>query len=271
MKLSLLLTALLSIASISFAPSKGVQAMSFNEQEVNQNHFAVIAAPYHHGYNLVLVEQILGQQRCWAEKGNSPVQVEPLFLNFDFTNACKKSSDSNSYSIRFNGKDYGLDYLLDIVKKDGELHLVGIPRDKTKPQFFIGRPHGLNNGSLKIVLEPQWRLTKRAYGQKVTEHIYLSYDSPKSGELVSHTLPTSNPVTQPANNSATNAHQESHPKSITNVNNPQPINNYPQNVYQYQQPAYPVQVAPQQPSGNVYQYQQPAYPVQPLDNSYRRY
>ncbi len=136
MKLSLLLAAAISLASISFIPSQTVRASSFEEQELNQHQFAVIAAPYRHGYNLVVLEQIPGQQKCWAETGNSPTVIEPLFLNFDFTNACKRNSDSNNYSIRLNGRDYGLDYLTDIVEQDGELHIIGVPRDRSLPQLY---------------------------------------------------------------------------------------------------------------------------------------
>lgn len=177
MKLTLLLTAAISLSTFGLMPSKTVQASSFGEQVVNRERFAVIAAPYRHGYNLVVVEQIPGQKQCWSETGNSPTVVEPLFLNFDFTNACKRHSDSNNYSIRFNGQDYGMDYLTDIVEQDGELHLIGIPRDNTKPQIHIGRTHGLNSGSLKITLNPQWRLTKRTYGGNMTDHVYLSGNS----------------------------------------------------------------------------------------------
>ena len=184
---SLLLTAAISLSTFSFIPYRTVQASSFGEQEVNRERFAVIAAPYRHGYNLVVVEQIPGQKQCWSETGTSPTVVEPLFLNFDFTNACKRHADSNNYSIRFNGRDYGMDYLTDIVEQDGELHLIGIPRDSTKPQIHLGRTYGLSSGSLKITLDPQWRLTKRTYGGDTTDHIYLSGNSEQL-ESVSHAV-----------------------------------------------------------------------------------
>ncbi|MBE9046852.1 DUF3747 domain-containing protein [Pleurocapsales cyanobacterium LEGE 10410] len=170
-----------------------VRASSFGEQEVNRERFVVMASPYRHGHNLVIVEQIPGQKQCWSETGTSPTVVEPLFLNFDFTNACKRHSDSNNYSIRFNGQDYGMDYLTDIVEQDGELHLIGVPRDNTKPQIHLGRTHGLSSGSLKITLDPKWRLTKRIYGGNTTDHVYLSSNSELSEQSVSR-------VVQPANN-----------------------------------------------------------------------
>jgi hypothetical protein len=156
---------------ITFNPAK---AISFGEKEVEKDRFVVVAAPYHHGYNLLLIEQIPGKQKCWGENGLNPVKVNPLLLNFDFTGSCKRSTDSNNYSLRIDGKDYGLDYLFNIVKKDGELHLVATPRNPNQPEIFIGRTYGMSQGSLKIFLNPGWRLTKRTYEGETVEHIYLS-------------------------------------------------------------------------------------------------
>ena len=294
MRLSLLLTAAISIASLDFALLKSVRATTFKEQEVNQNQFAVIAAPYRHGYNLVVVEQISGQQKCWLETGSYPTKIEPLFLNFDFTDACKRSSDSNSYSIRFNGQDYGMDYLLNIVEQNGELHLVGVPRDSTKPQLHIGRTYGLSSGSLKIILNPQWHLTRRTHEENATEHIYLSNSSRQfsQGTQLSATYLQPNKVAaQPIDSYSQHPRPQNYPQPVpqpmSNVYQqpvypvqaaPQPMGNvYQQPVYSvqpvpqpmgnvYQQPVYPVQPAPQ-PMGNIYQ---PVYPVQPINNGYRQ-
>ena len=290
MKPSLVLSIAISLVAVSFIPSKTVRASSFGEQELNQNQFAVVAAPYRHGYNLLVLEQFPAQKKCWSEVGHSPTVIEPLFLNFDFTDACKRSSDSNSYSIRFNGKDYGMDYLTDIVEKDGELHLIGVPRDSNKPQLHIGRTHGLKSGSLKIVLDPQWRLTKRVHGNNTTEHIYLS--NTKSEKLVSHAVQP-----QPTNRPVYNAAPMMQPVTpTTNPNHQPPMpNNYQQPVYQqpvYQQPTsvypqqstvaptpqqptnvhpqpvyYPVAPTPQQPT-NVYP--QPVY-QQPVNAGYQQH
>ena len=256
MRLSLLLTAIISLTSMSFVPSKTVQASSFREQEINQDRFVVVAAPYRHGYNLMVVEQIPGQRRCWLEKGNSPTVIEPLFLNFDFTNACKRSSDSNNYSIRFDGLDYGMDYLTSIVEQNGELHLIGVPRDSNKPKLHIGRTHGFKAGSLKIILNPKWRLTKRVYGNNTTDHIYLSNSSESSTKLISHAVQPETPAQSP---------HEPAPNSTVAPPPTQPISHgyqapvppsYSQPVYQ--QPVYPAQTVPQQPVVNY----QPVYPVQ---------
>ena len=255
MKPSQLLQLLITAGTVStFFASPSVLASSFGEKEVDDNRFAVVAAPYRHGYNLMIVEQIPGQRRCWNEVGAKPTVIEPLFLQFDFTNSCIRSADSNGYSIRHQGEDYGLDYLLNVVKKDGELHLIGSPRDSSKPELHLGSTNGFASGSLKIELKPGWHLTKRTYQGNATQHIYLS-DSPEVAEqFVSQTFSASESVnSQPAVNA--------YPQQ-------QPANVYPQQpvAYPQQQPAnaYPQQPVayPQQQPTNVYPQQPVAYPQQ---------
>ena len=179
MKLSLLLKTVSLTVSIatSLLFSRPTQAVSFGEKEVNQNDFIVVAAPYRHGYNLMIVEQLPGARQCWSENGTNPVFVAPLLLNFDFTNDCKRSVDSNGYSVRLDGRDYGMDYLVNIVEAGGELQLVASSRDSETDDIVIGSTRGMGSGSLKIFLNPGWRLTKRTYEGTTTEHLYLSGDS----------------------------------------------------------------------------------------------
>lgn len=183
MKLSSVLKFFVVAAAVAnIVPTKAARAVSFGEREVDSSKFAVIAAPYRHGHNLMIVEQIPGRKQCWLEEGANPTVIDPLLLNFDFTNHCKRSFDSNGYSIRLDGKDYGMDYLLDVVEKDGELYLVATSRDSEQPELTIGKTNGLSDGSLKIHLSSGWRLTKRTYGNETTEHIYLSYTSSAATE-----------------------------------------------------------------------------------------
>lgn len=208
MKPSQLMQLLFTVTTIaSFSSFSSASALSFGEQEVNQNQFAVVAAPYRHGYNLLILEQIPGQRPCWSETGNNPTVIEPLFLEFDFTNACIRSSDSNNYSIRFAGEDYGLDYLLNVVKKEDELQLIGTPRDSSKPELVLGQTNGFKSGSLKIYLNPGWRLTKRTYEGNPTPHIYLSRASDKKEQIVSHSVPTNQQEAEVLSNSPQNSQQ----------------------------------------------------------------
>ena len=154
-------------------------AVTFDQQEIEQSQVIAIARPYGDGqYDLLVLQQIPGQRQCWSEVGNNPTTVEPLLLNFDFTGICDRSTDSNGYSIRLDGQDYGLYYLLRVVKRNGELVLVGTPRtDSTKPEIVVGTTKGITPGFLKISLAPGWRFTRRAYQGKVLSHIYLTGDS----------------------------------------------------------------------------------------------
>lgn len=157
--------------------SRPTQAVSFEETTVDQRDFVVVAAPYRHGYNLMILEQISGQRKCWSESGENPVFIDPLLLNFDFTDACKRSVDSNGYSLRLDGQDYGMDYLLSIIENNGELQLVATSRDPKQANILIGNTQGMGKGSLKIFLNPGWRLTKRTYEGTTTGHVYLSGNS----------------------------------------------------------------------------------------------
>ncbi len=164
-------------------------AATFDNQEVNSNNFIAATVPF--GSNqkqLLILEQVSPRQSCWSESGSNPVSIDLLLLKFDFTGICARSTDSNGYSIRMNGQDLGLDYLLRVVERDGEMVLVGTHRiDRQAPEIIIGRTKGKSNGSEKIFLDPGWRFTRRAYQGKALGHIYLTNDS------------ASLPVTQPSN------------------------------------------------------------------------
>lgn len=200
--------ALLATASFfSIGTLSPTTAATFDTAEVNANNFIAIAAPYgNNQHQLLLIEQVSNRKACWSENGSNPVSVEPLLLNFDFTGICGRTTDSNGYSIRMNGQDLGLDYLLRIIERDGELVLVGSHRiNRQAPDIEIGTTKGKSNGFKKIFLNPGWRLTRRTYQGKALGHIYLTSDStapatqplpPLSQPLPSTTQPLP-PLTQP--------------------------------------------------------------------------
>jgi len=176
--LPLKLAALATIAITSIIPLNPVKANTFEEQEVEQSNFIAVAEPFGgNQHNLLVIEQIPGKQACWSENGSNPVMVEPLLLNFDFTGHCRRATDSNGYSIRMEGVDYGLEYMLRIVERNGELVLIGTNRLNSKEEVEIGRTGGTGSGFTKIVLDPGWHFTKRVYQGKVLGHVYLSYTS----------------------------------------------------------------------------------------------
>ena len=182
MKLTLIgkLVAITTFALTGTIPWFPSQASPFDEKEVNQDDFIAIARPYgDNKYDLLILRQIPGQRQCWQEiESNSVTTIDPLLLNFNFAGSCERSTDSNGYSIRIDGKDFGLDYLLRVVKRKDELVLVGSHRsDPTQPNIVIGRTQGITSGFLKIDLDPGWRFTQRAYDGKTLSHVYVTGDS----------------------------------------------------------------------------------------------
>lgn len=183
--LSTKLSVLALTALSSFLPFNATQAVTFEETEVNQNEFIAVAQPYgENKYNLIVIEQIAGKNSCWSEGGSNPVNVELLLLNFDFSGHCRRSTDANGYSIRSDGQDYGLDILLNLVERDGNLLLIGINRkDSRQPPVVVGAAQGLNSQPMKIQLNPGWRFSKRTYEGKPLGHVYFSYDSATAGNV----------------------------------------------------------------------------------------
>ena len=96
--LQIALAATASIVTLgSLSPTT---AATFDSLEVNSNNFIAVAAPFgNNQHQLLIIEQISNRKPCWSENGSSPVTVEPLLLNFDFTGICGRSTDSNG--IRF--------------------------------------------------------------------------------------------------------------------------------------------------------------------------
>ena len=156
-----------------------VTAVDFGQQEVDLNKFIAIAVPHvGHSPHLVILEQISNSQQCWKESGTSPVVVEALLLNFNFTGICGRSTDSNGYSIRMANQDLGLLYKLKVIKHGNEFVLIGTYNTAPNaPVVEIGKTHGVSPGLTKIVLNPGWRFTKRTFNGKTVGHIYLTSDS----------------------------------------------------------------------------------------------
>ncbi len=176
-KLSALLLATIS----TMLPLNLVNASTFQEAEVNQEEFIAIAQPFgENKYNLIVIQQIPEKNSCWSEisENANPVNVDLLLANFDFSGHCRRSTDANGYSIRYNGEDYGLDFLLSLVEQDGQLILMGSNRRNLgQPPIIVGSSQGLNGQPMKIKLNPGWRFTKRSYEGKELGHVYFSYGS----------------------------------------------------------------------------------------------
>ena len=185
-------------ASLVTVPS--VKASTFEEKEIDQRQVVAIAAPYRHGYNLVIIEQVPGKDKCWSEQGIAPVAVDALLMNFDFSGHCNRATDSNGYSVRLGGEERGSDFLLKIVEQDHELLLVATQRDPKQPPLILGRTGGKSDGITKIFLNPGWRFTKRSYQGKELGHFYLSdsaitYTSPQQVQAQEVSVTTTVKVT----------------------------------------------------------------------------
>ena len=171
---------LLTLASIGlFSQSKKSLANDFTEKEIDPQQIIAVAIPFgYKEHKLEIIEQIPNRQQCWNESGTAPVMVDLLLLNFDHTDSCKRSKDSNGYSIRIDGNEKKSSlYLIKVLERNGELQVIAKHENPSLPELVIGRSRGLGEGALKIDLEPGWKITKRSYQGKTLGHVYLSGDS----------------------------------------------------------------------------------------------
>ncbi len=177
LSLTLRLTTIATITLTTLLPLQTVKAQGFDEKLLDQSQVIAIARPLGGGakYDLLVIEQIAGKRQCWNESGSNPALIEPLLLNFDFTGICRRSTDSNGYSMRVDGQDYGLDYLLRLVIRDGDVVLVATSRTHPgQKDIVVGRTGGISQGFMKIVLDPGWQFTKRTFKGRELGHFYFS-------------------------------------------------------------------------------------------------
>ncbi len=148
------------------------------EEPVPDDQVVAVAVPAGAiGYNLAVVEQIPGQQNCWSERGSEPTIINPLWTTFDFTGSCRRSTDSNGYSVRLDGQDTSLDYLLTIVPQGDGFQLVAQNRND-RSKSVVGQTFGQAEGEyLKIYLNPGWKFTKKTFDGKVLGHYFFSGNS----------------------------------------------------------------------------------------------
>lgn len=183
------LAVLSNIFAVNIFAMPSVKANTFEEKAMVQGRAIAIAAPYRHGYKLVVIEQIPGKSQCWAEQGIAPVAVDPLLMDFDFTGHCHRATDGNGYSVRINGEERGSDFLLQVVEQNNELLLLATQRDSSQVPLVIGRTNGKSNGITKILLNPGWNLTKRSYQGEELSHFYFSQEQSGIHRYNSQTKP----------------------------------------------------------------------------------
>ena len=175
LKLAAIITAVAS-TTVPFLPSK-VFAQVGEESVPDEQVIAVAVPAGAIGYNLAVVEQIPGKQQCWNESGSQPTIIDPLWTTFDFTGSCRRSTDSNGYSVRVDGQDTSLDYMLNIVPKGDEFQLVAQNRND-RSRTVVGKTFGKAEGEyMRIYLNPGWSFTKKTFDGKVLGHFFFSGDT----------------------------------------------------------------------------------------------
>ena len=215
----------------------------FGQQEIDQSRFVAVASPYGgNAHQLLIIKQLSNVRSCWSESGASPTVINPLLVEFDFTDICGRSTDSNGYSMRVGGEDLNWRYSFRVVKRDGDLHLIAAPNiDRSSPELLIARTRGYTSGFAKFYFEPGWRVTERSYQGTSVGHVYLtnnqSIASLNATAIASRpvftrpvatnpTLPSypSHPVfTNPSSNNVVIAPISVAPISVPSVQAPRPI------------------------------------------------
>jgi N-acetylmuramoyl-L-alanine amidase len=177
LNLRLAALATLALAALGQATPAIAQSM-FGQQEIDSSRFVAVASPYGgNAHQLLIIKQLSNVRSCWSESGTSPTVINPLLVEFDFTDICGRSTDSNGYSMRVGGEDQNWRYSFRVVKRDGDLQLIAAPNiDRTLPELLIARTRGYTSGFAKFYFEPGWRLTERSYQGASVGHVYLTND-----------------------------------------------------------------------------------------------
>lgn len=192
MKLSKFKLAAIFTGAIAIASPLLPAMAQYTEEPVAEDGVIAVAVPAGAiGYSLAVVEQIPGQQDCWSTSGSAPTIVDPLWTTFDFTGSCRRSIDSNGYSVRLDGQDTSLDYRLDVIPKGDNLQLVA-KSYQGDSDLVVGQTNGkpANKEYVEIELNPGWEFTKKTYEGKVLGHFYFSGDSTAIAAAQGAPLPT---------------------------------------------------------------------------------
>lgn len=177
--LNLRVVALATLVLSSLGSAQTAIANSvFSNREVNQSQFAIVASPYGGTlHQLLILKQISNVRPCWSESGSSPTVIDPLLVQFDFTDICSRSTDSNGYSMRVGGEEQNWRYNFRIVRQGDDLKLMAFSNvDRSAPDLVVARARGYTSGFAKLHLEPGWRLTERTYQGNPLGHLYLTND-----------------------------------------------------------------------------------------------
>ncbi|QFZ91902.2 DUF3747 domain-containing protein [Synechococcus elongatus] len=201
------LAALAGTLLTSFLPlAPQARASQFGQIEVDQSKFVLVASPIGNGsrHQLLIIEQVKNTRPCWSVIPETPTRIDPLLLSFNFSGICDRKIDSNGYSLRIAGVDLGLNYRLSIVRRNGQMLLVG-QAFRSGPELVIAKANGESSGFAKLELQPGWRLGRRTFSGTPLGHIYLVTDQVPPGMALQGAQPRpSAAVTPPSVSSPVN-------------------------------------------------------------------
>ena len=152
----------------------------FNSAAVPEEHFAVLAQPIGSTqWNLLVLEQIKAQPRCWRARQDG--LVEPSLNRFNFSGICKRYLDSSGYSLRSGGQDLGTRFRFRLKRFGTLLKLEALDPQQRAP-LLVGQA-GLQarrdpNGFVALRLEPGWALERRVYQGRPLNHLYFAHQEP---------------------------------------------------------------------------------------------
>jgi hypothetical protein len=204
------LATIATVGASAIAPFQSAIAAEFDEFAVDQSQFVAVAVPFNYRrYKLAIIEQVPGQQSCWNESGSNPTTVDLLLLNFDHTNSCRKAVDTNGYSLRYNGNDDKVEYIINLIENAGQLQLIADHTDPSQKDLIIGSTNGITEAPMKIELDPDWQFTKRLYQGSAIQHIYVSNNpNPQVLENVATRPVTNDPANPNSSQSPTLPQQQ---------------------------------------------------------------
>ena len=168
-------TGVLALLLPSALAARGI----FESKPLPQERFAVLARPVgQNSWKLLVLEQIKRKPLCWTPRADG--LVEPTLNSFNFAGICSRYLDSNGYSIRSGGSDLGTRFRLRLMQKGSTLQLQAFNPDQKAP-IVVGHapiPQRQRNGFVRLELNDDWRLERRAYQGRTLSHIYFANPDP---------------------------------------------------------------------------------------------
>ncbi|ABB57368.1 DUF3747 domain-containing protein [Synechococcus elongatus] len=224
------------------------RAAQFGQAEVDQSKFVLAASPIGNGsrHQLLIIEQVKSTRPCWVEEAGTPTRINPLLLTFDFSGICDRKIDSNGYSLRIAGVDLGLNYRLSIVRRNGQMVLVG-QAFRSGPELVIATANGESAGFTKLELQPGWRLGRRTFDGKALGHIYLVTDQIPPGMALQGAQTSPSAAVVPPANVTTPVKPAPAPASLQQPVPPRPLPSASQAPAPTLRPLTPPRLTPLRP------------------------